>query len=68
MMDLMIVRGHMPVRGIITAEGYAAGLTGTQVQPSAMNFDAFLADMFFSGFNFGDGTQVLAYMAILTHT
>lgn len=67
MMDLMIMGGHMPVRGIVTAEGYSTGLTGTQVQPPAMYFDAFLTDIFFSGFDLRDCAQVLADMAVLTH-
>jgi len=32
MVDLMIMGRHVPVRRIVTAEGNAAGLAGTQVQ------------------------------------
>ena len=67
MVDLVIMRGHVPVRRIVTAEGYAAGLTGAQVQPPAMDLDAFFADILLGRFNLLDRTQVLAYMAVLTH-
>jgi hypothetical protein len=54
MMDLMVMRGHMPVRGIVTAEGYPTGLAGTQVQPPAMYFDALFADILLSRFDLLD--------------
>jgi len=63
----MIMRGHMPVWGIITTKGHATGLAGTQVQPSAMYFYAFFAYIFFGGFDLRDCAQVLAYMSVLTH-
>lgn len=66
-MGLMIVCGHMPVRRIITAKRYSTGLAGAQVQPPAMDFDALLADVFFSGLDLRDRVKVLAYMAVLTH-
>ena len=68
MMDLIIVRGHMPVRGVVTAERYATGLTGAQMQPPAMYFDAFFADVLLRRFDLLDGAQVFAYMAVLTHS
>jgi hypothetical protein len=67
MVDLMIMRGHVPVWGIVTAERYATSLAGTQVQPSAMDFDAFLTYVLLGGFDLRDRAQVLAYMTILTH-
>jgi hypothetical protein len=54
MMDLMVMRGHMPVRGIVAAEGYPTGLAGTQVQPPAVYFDAFFADILLSRFDLLD--------------
>jgi hypothetical protein len=68
MMDLVIMRSHMPVRGIVTAEGYAASLASPQVQPSAMYFHAFFANMLFCSFDGCDRAQVLTYMAVLTHS
>lgn len=67
MVDLMIMSGHMPVWGIVTAERYATGLASTQVQPPAMDFDAFLTYVLLGGFDLRDRAQVLAYMTILTH-
>lgn len=66
-MHLMIVCGHMPVRRIITAKRDTTGLAGTQVQPPAMDFDALLTDVLFSGPDLRDRAKVLAYMAVLTH-
>jgi len=60
MMDLMIMRGHVPVGRIVTAKGDAAGLAGAQMQPPAVNFDAFLANVFFRGLDVGDRAQVFA--------
>jgi hypothetical protein len=68
MMDLMIMRGHMPVRGVVTAEGYATGLTGAQMQPPAIYFDAFFADILLSRFDLFDRAQMLADMTVLTHS
>lgn len=67
MMDLMIMRGHMPVRGVVTAEGYATGLTGAQMQPPAMDFDAFLTYVLLGGFDLRDCAEMLADMTVLTH-
>ena len=67
MVDLMIMRGHMPVWGIVTAKRYTTGLAGTQVQPPAMYFYAFFAYILLGGFDLRDRAKVLAYMTILTH-
>jgi hypothetical protein len=68
MMDLMIMRGHMPVGRVVAAKGYTAGLTGAQVQPPAMYFDAFFTNMFFCRFDFCDRAQMFAQMAVFAHT
>src|ERR1700722_6046666 len=66
-MRLMVVRGHMTVGRVVTAKGDAAGLAGTQMQPPAVNFDTFFANIFFRGLPVGDGAQMFAQMTILTH-
>lgn len=68
MMCLVIVRGHVPGRGVVTAEGHATGLTRTQMQPSAVLFNAFFTDIGLGGFDVSDGAEVLAQVSILTHT
>ena len=59
-MRLMVVRSHMTVWRVVTAKGDAAGLAGTQMQPPAVNFNAFLTNILLCGFDFGDGAQVFA--------
>lgn len=66
-MDLMIVRRHMAVGGIVTAKGYTAGLAGSQVHPGAVNFDAFCTNKLFGRLDFSDRAQMLAYLAVFTH-
>jgi hypothetical protein len=60
MMDLVIMCSHVPHGRIVAAEGYAAGLAGAQMHPSRVHFDAFLANVFFSGLDIFDCTQMLA--------
>jgi hypothetical protein len=60
MMYLVIMSGHVPVRRVVTAKGYPTGLAGTQMQPPAVNFNAFLTNILLCGFDFGDGAQVFA--------
>lgn len=50
----------MPVRRIIAAKGDSASLAGAQMQPPAVHFDAFFADIGLGGLNIGDRIQVLA--------
>jgi len=59
-MYLMIMRGHVPVWGVVTTQGNAAGLASTQMQPCAVYFDTFLANIGLGGFDVGDRTEVFA--------
>ena len=67
MMCLMIMRGHVPVWGVVTTQGNAAGLASTQMQPPAVNFYTFFANIFFRGLDVCDRAQMFAQMTILTH-
>ncbi len=60
MMYLMIMRGHVPVWGVVTTPCYAAGLASTQMQPCAVYFDTLLTNIGLGGFDIGDRTEVFA--------
>ncbi len=54
----MIMLCHMPGRGIVAAEGSAAGLAGTEMYPGTVVLNAFLTNVVFRRFNFGDSFQM----------
>jgi len=67
MMDLMVMCGHVSHGRIITAEGDAAGLTGAQMNPCCVLFDAFHANELFRGLDLLDRAYMFANMSVLAH-
>ena len=58
MTGVVVVLRHVLVRGLVTAERGAAGLTGPEMDPVGTYLDTLLADIFFGLFQLRDGLHM----------
>ncbi len=59
-MDFVVMRCHMLMRGVVTTKCYTAGLTRAEMYPLRVQPDTFLTDLCLGGLDVGNSGQVFA--------